>query len=54
MDLDFSQEQVMFRTTCRDFLSKECPSTLVQELERSEEATPRSYGARSLTWGGSA
>ena len=37
MDLDFSQEQVMFRTTCRDFLSKECPSTLVQELERSEE-----------------
>ena len=37
MDLDFSQEQVMFRTICRDFLSKECPSTLVRELEASEE-----------------
>jgi len=36
MDLDFSQEQVMFRTTCRDFLSKECPGTLVRELESSE------------------
>jgi len=36
MDLDFSQEQAMFRTMCRDFLSKECPSILVRELETSE------------------
>jgi len=37
MDLDFSEEQVMFRTMARDFMVKECPSTLVRELEESEE-----------------
>ncbi len=37
MDLDFSEERVMFRNMARDFLSKECPTTLVRELEESEE-----------------
>jgi len=36
MDLDFTEEQVMFRTMARDFMAKECPSTLVRELEESE------------------
>jgi len=36
MDLDFTEEQVMFRTTARDFMARECPSTLVRELEESE------------------
>jgi len=37
MDLDFTEEQVMFRTMARDFMTKECPSTLVRELEESDE-----------------
>lgn len=37
MDLDFSPEQVMFRTMARDFMARECPPTLVRELEESEE-----------------
>ena len=37
MDLDFTEEQVMFRTMARDFMAKECPSTLVRELEESDE-----------------
>jgi len=37
MDLDFTEEQVMLRTMARDFMAKECPSTLVRELEESEE-----------------
>ena len=37
MDLDFSEEQDMLRTMARDFLEKECPKTLVRELEEDEE-----------------
>lgn len=37
MDLDFTEDQIMFRTMARDFMVKECPSTLVRELEESEE-----------------
>jgi len=37
MDLDFTQEQEMLRTSARDFLTTECPKTLVRELEESEK-----------------
>ena len=37
MDLDFTEEQEMLRTSARDFLTTECPKTLVRELEESEE-----------------
>ncbi|MDY6918064.1 MAG: acyl-CoA dehydrogenase family protein [Chloroflexota bacterium] len=37
MNLDFTEEQEMLRTSARDFLSTECPKTLVRELEESEE-----------------
>ncbi len=37
MNLDFSEEQEMLRTTTRDFLTKECPKTLVRELEEDEK-----------------
>lgn len=33
MDLDFTEEQEMLRTMVRDFVEKECPKTLVRELE---------------------
>jgi alkylation response protein AidB-like acyl-CoA dehydrogenase len=39
MDLDLTEEQEMLRTTARDFLDKECPKTLVRELEDD----PRGY-----------
>lgn len=33
MDFSFSEEQEMLRKTARDFLEKECPKTLVREME---------------------
>ena len=33
MNLDLTEEQEMLRTMARDFLTKECPKTLVRELE---------------------
>jgi alkylation response protein AidB-like acyl-CoA dehydrogenase len=37
MDLDLSEEQEMLRTMARDFLSKECPKTMIRELEEDEK-----------------
>jgi alkylation response protein AidB-like acyl-CoA dehydrogenase len=37
MDLGFSEEQEMLRTTARDFLTKECPSELVKKLAEDEK-----------------
>ncbi|MBE0479818.1 MAG: acyl-CoA/acyl-ACP dehydrogenase [Dehalococcoidia bacterium] len=37
MDLDLTQEQEMLRTSARDFLAKECPKTLVRELEEDQK-----------------
>ena len=37
MDLSFSEDQDMLKTTAGDFLRNECPPSLVRELEASEE-----------------
>jgi len=37
MNLDLTEEQEMLRTMARDFLAKECPKTLVRELEDDEK-----------------
>jgi len=37
MDLGFSEEQEMLRTTARDFLTNECPTSLVKELAEDEK-----------------
>jgi alkylation response protein AidB-like acyl-CoA dehydrogenase len=37
MDLDFTEDQKMLRTTARDFLAKECPKQLVREMEQDEK-----------------
>lgn len=37
MDLSFSEDQEMLRTTAGDFLRNECPPSLVRELEASEK-----------------
>jgi alkylation response protein AidB-like acyl-CoA dehydrogenase len=36
MDFALSEEQEMLRTSARDFLEKECPKTLVREMETDE------------------
>lgn len=37
MNLDFTEEHEMLRTSARDFLTTECPKTLVRELEESDK-----------------
>jgi len=37
MDLSFSEDQEMLRTTAGDFLKNECPPSVVRQLEASEE-----------------
>ena len=37
MNLDFTEEQEMLKNSARDFLSTECPKTLVKELEEDEK-----------------
>jgi alkylation response protein AidB-like acyl-CoA dehydrogenase len=37
MDLGFSEEQEMLRTTARDFLTNECPAELVKQLAEDEK-----------------
>ncbi len=36
MDLDINEEQKMFKTATRDFLSKECPKSLVRKMVNDE------------------
>ncbi len=36
MNLDFTEDQKMLRTMARDFLSTECPKSLVREMEESD------------------
>jgi len=37
MDFKFTEEQEMLRESARDFLERECPKTLVREIESSEK-----------------
>lgn len=37
MNLDLTEQQEMLRTMARDFLTKECPKTLVRELEEDDK-----------------
>jgi len=37
MDLAFSEEQEMLKKMARDFLSKECPKTLVRQMEEDDK-----------------
>jgi len=52
MDLRFTETQEILKKMSRDFLTTECPKTLVRKLEQSEEGySPRS-GRRWLSWAG--
>ncbi len=37
MDLDFTEQQAMLQKSARDFLEKECPITLVRELDKDSK-----------------
>lgn len=37
MDFSLSEEQEMLKTMARDFLEKECPESLVREMERDDK-----------------
>ena len=54
MDLGFSEEQEMLRKTSRDFLEKECPTSLVLEMEKDERGYPPELWQKmsSLGWMG--
>ena len=36
MDLNLTEEQIMLRDSAKEFLSVECPRTLVRNMENSE------------------
>jgi alkylation response protein AidB-like acyl-CoA dehydrogenase len=40
MDFDLNEEQEMLKTTARDFLSKECPKSLVREMVKDDRGYP--------------
>lgn len=53
MDIAFTEEQEMLRTMVSDFLVKECPKSIVRELEEDEEKgySPRIWKAMAdLGW----
>jgi len=54
MNLDLTEEQEMLRTMAKDFLIKECPKTLVRELEENEKGySPELWGKMAdLGWMG--
>ena len=37
MDLGLSEEQELLKNAARDFLEKECPETLVRQMEEDEK-----------------
>lgn len=52
MDLGFSEQQDMLRRVARQFLDAECPTTVVRELEQTEEGYSTKTWAKmgSLGW----
>ena len=54
MDFEFSEEQKMFRNSVRDFLKKECPISLVREIEdQKSDYSPQLYQKMAaLGWSG--
>jgi len=54
MDFALSEEQEMLRNSARDFLTKECPKTLVRQMETDEKGySPNMWkGMADLGWTG--
>ncbi len=54
MDFNFSEDQKLLRKSVRDFLTKECPSTFVREMEEDEKGYTQEiwHGMADLGWMG--
>jgi alkylation response protein AidB-like acyl-CoA dehydrogenase len=54
MDFALSEEQEMLRNSARDFLTKECPKTLIRQMETDEKGFPANLwkGMADLGWMG--
>jgi 3-oxocholest-4-en-26-oyl-CoA dehydrogenase beta subunit len=54
MDFNFSEDQKLLRQSIRDFLTKECPSTFVREMEEVEKGYTNEIwrGMADLGWMG--
>jgi len=52
MNLDFDETQLMLRTQARDFISENCPGTLIKEMVNTEEGYSRDVwrGMADLGW----
>ena len=54
MDLSLTAEQEMLRTIARDFISRECPDTLVSQMDEEGDGFPRQLWQKmaGLGWAG--
>ena len=54
MDLGFTETQQMLKTSAQEFLGRECPTTLVREMEEDERGYPDELWRQmsSLGWAG--
>ena len=54
MDMGFTEIQQMLKTSAQEFLSRECPATLVREMEEDERGYPDELWRQmsSLGWAG--
>src|SRR5215469_1929681 len=51
MDFAFSDEQEMLRTSAREFLAKQCPSSYVRRMMEAEDAWDPAFWARLAEMG---
>src|SRR5215467_16076829 len=51
MDFAFSEEQEMLRTSAREFLAKQCPSSYVRRMMEEEDAWDPAFWARLAEMG---
>ncbi len=51
MDLGLTETQEILRRTAREFLTVECPTSLVREMERREDALPEDLWSRMALMG---
>ena len=54
MDMGLTEIQQMLKTSAQEFLSRECPTTLVREMEEDERGYPDDLWRQvtSLGWAG--
>ncbi|MBW1641538.1 MAG: acyl-CoA/acyl-ACP dehydrogenase [Deltaproteobacteria bacterium] len=51
MDLEFTKEQKILKSSARDFLKKECPSSVMREMKEDEKGYPEALWAKMADLG---